>query len=251
MRFYISKIRAFFVHFIISIVIVSVISAVAFVFFYPFPYIFISGGAGLFLFAALGVVLGPLLTFVFFNPKKNRKEKILDFSVVACLQVCAIAYGIFSAYEARPIHVVFEYDRFRVIHANDIPEELILLAPKDIIAIPKMGITWLALRPLSSLESFNFTMQALDGVAVSAQTQLWIPYEQGLPEILKEAKLLKQLINKFPDRKDEILDTAVREGLDVERVKYLPIQGRKNITWTVFLNAQTGQPLGYLNLDSF
>ncbi|QCX10570.1 hypothetical protein APS58_1707 [Paracidovorax citrulli] len=252
MRLYISKIRAFFVHLMISIVIGGLISAVTVIFFYPFPYVFISGGAGLFLLlVAVDVVSGPLLTFVFFNPKKSRKEKLLDFSVVACLQVCALAYGMFSAYEARPIHVVFEYDRFRVIHANDIPEELISLAPKDIVAIPKVGITWLALRPLSSLERFNFTMQALDGVAVSAQTQLWISYAQGLPQILKEAKSMKQLLNRFPDRREEMFDAAVRDEMDVEEIKYLPIQGRKNLTWTVFLNAQTGQPLGYLDLDPF
>lgn len=227
-------------------------SAAVVIFLYPFPYVFISGGAGLFLLlVVVDIVLGPLLTFVLFNPRKDRREKLLDFSVVACLQVCALAYGMLSAYEARPIHVVFEYDRFRVIHANDIPEELIPLAPKDIVAIPRMGVTWLALRPLNSLESFNFTMQALDGVAVSAQTRLWISYSQGLPEILKEAKSLKELLNRFPDRKEEIFDAAVREGMDVGRIKYLPIQGRKNIAWTVFLNAQTGQPIGYLDLDSF
>ena len=76
---------------------------------YPYPYRELSGGRELFaLVVAVDVVLGPLITLVIFNPAKTRRHLVMDFTVIGLLQVAALAYGLWTVFVARPVHLVFE-----------------------------------------------------------------------------------------------------------------------------------------------
>jgi hypothetical protein len=44
--------------------------------------------------------------------------------VVGLLQLAGLLYGLWTVHLARPVHMVFEIDRFRVVHQVDIPSEL-------------------------------------------------------------------------------------------------------------------------------
>ena len=66
------------------------------------------------------VVCGPLLTLVLFNPAKSRRELRLDLSLVAVIQLAALAYGLYSISLARPVIQAFETDRFAVVSAVEI-----------------------------------------------------------------------------------------------------------------------------------
>ena len=81
---------------------------------YPYPYGLLSGGRHLFLLLmGVDVVCGPLLTLVLFNPTKPRRELLTDMALVVCIQLAALAYGLYTAQEARPLFLVHEVDRFR------------------------------------------------------------------------------------------------------------------------------------------
>ena len=84
------RLRASGIHLGISLCIALLAALLVFGLWYPYPYREISGGRALFLLmTAVDVVMGPLITLVVFNQAKRRKELVLDFTVVAVLQLAA------------------------------------------------------------------------------------------------------------------------------------------------------------------
>lgn len=247
-----SKSRVFFLHLGISFALAAVVLLLVMKIWFPAPYYNLSDGVGLiFLVLGINVILGPMVTLLVYNERKGRLEIISEFMIIGVLQLSALVYGVWSIFEARPVHVVFEYDRFRIIHASDVPDELRPRIPEGIKAFPITGPTWLGLRPLEGQEKFDFTIQALDGIAVAAQTQLWIPYGKVRTEVLASGKPIEDLIKRFPLSRQTIEEAVEKSGRKPEGLRYLPIQGRKMVTWTVLLDVKTATPVAYVDIDSF
>ena len=91
------------IHISISFVIFLIMMSWFLTKLYPSFYFNMSGGIrGLALLFGCDVVLGPVLTFVIFNPKKPKKEIISDLMIVGAVQVCAFIYGLITVYQGRP-----------------------------------------------------------------------------------------------------------------------------------------------------
>ena len=60
-------------------------------------------GAGKLFLMMLGVdiILGPILTFIIYQ--KNKKSLKFDLFIIACIQISAIGYGVYSMYGGRPV----------------------------------------------------------------------------------------------------------------------------------------------------
>jgi len=248
----VSRIRVASLHFCCSLFLAAAVALLVFGLWYPYPYRKISGGIELF-FIVMGVdvVLGPLITLIVFNAKKSRRELIGDFSAIAALQIMALCYGVWVLSEARPVHLVFELDRFRVIHVADVPPDLIARTPIDIKALPLTGPTLVAVRQfVDSEEELSATLLALQGISLGGRPDLWESYEKARPRVLAASKSLSNLVQKFPERSKEIAQTAREVGRPVSSVAYLPLVGRKDF-WTVLLDAETAEVLAFLPLDSF
>jgi hypothetical protein len=248
-----SRARAAGIHLAISAVIAALAALLVFALWYPYPYSEISGGRELFLLVvSVDVVLGPLITFSIFNRAKPRKELRRDLAFVGLLQLAGLAYGLWTVHLARPVHMVYEIDRFRVVHQVEIPLELLDRTPAGIEAIPLGAPTLLSLRPFrSEQEKVDFTMAALGGVHLAARPDLWEPYEAGRERILAEAKPVSELKSRFPARAAEVDEALRKAGGDPARAAYLPLIARKAEAWTVLLDAGSAKVIGYVPLDSF
>lgn len=246
------RLRAAGIHFGISLVVAGLSALLVFALWYPYPYREISGGRELFLIVvAVDVVLGPLLTFTIFNRAKPWRELRRDLAVVGLLQLAGLGYGLWTVAVARPVHLVFEIDRFRVVHAIDVPEELMNNVPRDIEAMPWTGPTLLSIRPFKDeKESFDATMVALRGIALSARPDLWRAYEAAKPDVLKVAKPVSALKTRLAAQAGEIDKVLASTGRAPDTLLYVPLVGRKSF-WTVFIDPATTQPLAFMPLDSF
>lgn len=240
-------------HLALSALVAILAALLVFALWYPYPYREISGGRELFqLVVAVDVVLGPLLTLAVFNLAKPRKELRRDLAAIVLLQLAGLAYGLWTVNLARPVHMVFEYDRFRVVHLADIPVELEDRVPPGIELAPLAGPTPLALRPFrDGSEQADFTLAALGGLSLSARPELWQPYEVGRAEVLRASRPVAQLKQRFPQRAGEIDAVLAGAGRDAAQASYLPLVARKAEAWTVLLDAKTAAVIGYLPLDSF
>jgi hypothetical protein len=208
-----TRLRAASIHLGLSAVIAALAALLVFALWYPYPYREISGGRELFqLVVAVDVVLGPLITFAIFNRAKPRTELRRDLAVVAILQLAGLAYGLWTVHLARPVHLVFEIDRFRVVHQVDIPLELVDRVPPGIALAPLGGPTVLAVRPFrDAQENMELTMSALQGLPLSARPDLWQPYESSRADVLKAAQPIGRLKTRFPQHAGNI-DEALRKA---------------------------------------
>jgi hypothetical protein len=246
------RLKASAVHLGLSLCIAAVAALLVFGIWYPYPYREISGGRELFLLVvAVDVILGPLVTLAVFNRIKPAPVLRRDLAVIGVLQLAALTYGLWTVAVARPVHMVFEYDRFRVVHAIEVAPELLTRAPSDIVAMPLTGPTLLSLRPFKDgAEQMDATLAALQGAELGARPDLWQTYAQGVPDILKEAKSVSLLRTRFPDQADAVDRVLADAGRKGDGVVYLPMVGRSQY-WTVFLDATTAQVVATMPLDSF
>lgn len=246
------RLRAASIHLGLSLGIAALAAVLVFGIWYPYPYREISGGRELFVIVVtVDVVLGPLITLLIFNRAKPWETLRRDLAAVGLIQLAGLAYGLWAVFVARPVHLVFEYSRFRVVHAVDVPADLLDRTPVNLQALPLWGPTLLSLRPFrSSQEEMDATQLALQGLSLSARPDLWQSYEAGRGDILKEAKPVGELKTRFPDRAGEIDWTLASIGRPGDSLVYLPLVGRK-AAWTVLLDRVTAQVLGYLPIDPF
>lgn len=98
-----AKAKASGAHFGVSLTIFLLVALwVAFVA-YPSIYFTMSGATqGLLLVFCVDVVLGPLLSFLVYNPKKPKKEILSDFAIIGAVQIAALCYGLHTLYFERP-----------------------------------------------------------------------------------------------------------------------------------------------------
>lgn len=246
------RLTAAAIHLVASLLIALMAAALVFAVWYPYPYREVSGGRELFsLVVVVDVMLGPLLTLVIFNRAKPAKELRRDLAVVVLIQLAALGYGLWTVFLARPVYLVFEVDRFRVVHAVDVAEELLPRAPTGLHTLPLFNQGLLAVRPFSSAaESTEATMAALQGVDLAARPDLWQTYTAATTRVRGAAKPVADLIVRFPEYSKVIDKAIVKTGRSVDRLLSLPLVSRKSF-WTVLIDTQTLDVVGFVPLDSF
>lgn len=245
------------VHFGLSLIVAALAGLLVFVVWYPYPYREISGGRELFLLVvAVDVIMGPLMTFVVFNLAKPRVELFRDLTVIALLQAVALAYGLWTVAAARPVHLVFEVDRFRIVHAIEVPTELLSQAPLGLQRLPLTGPTVLSVRDFKdSSESLESITAELQGAAISFRPDMWQSYAKAKPQVVARARPLAQLKTRFPSRAKDI-DVALASSSTTVTAKpatsigYIPMTGR-DAFWTVLVDLSTAEVLAFVPIDSF
>lgn len=250
--FWRDRLKASAIHLGLSLVIAALAALLVFGIWYPYPYRELSGGRELFfLVVTVDVILGPLITLAVFNRAKPLGELRRDLVMVVLIQLAALGYGLWTVSVARPVHLVFEYDRLRVVHAIDVPPELLDKTPSGVQALPWTGPTLLALRAFNNdQEKMDATMAAMQGVSLSSRPDLWRAYAPAVPDILQAARPVSELQARFPARAQEIDRVLAATGRNPQTLRYLPLVGRKDY-WTAFLDPVTAQVVATLPLDPY
>lgn len=107
------KFKAMAVHLGISLVLVGTAVALMLLRWFPPPLFETDGGGiGLKLIVLVDLVLGPLLTFLVFNPAKTRFALRLDLSLIAAFQLAAYVGGMWSVHSVRVQTLAYEDGRF-------------------------------------------------------------------------------------------------------------------------------------------
>lgn len=97
------KLKATGLHLLISLAIFVFLVLWIYFGLYPSFYFNMSGGIqGLGLMFGVDVVLGPLLTFLVFNPHKKMREIISDLVIIGVVQLAALGYGLHTVYKEHP-----------------------------------------------------------------------------------------------------------------------------------------------------
>ncbi|NMM78975.1 hypothetical protein B2J88_44640 [Rhodococcus sp. SRB_17] len=240
-------------HLLGSALIAALLAVPVFGLWYPYPYRELAGGLALFcLLAGVDVVCGPLLTLVLFNPQKPRTELLRDLALVAVIQLGALGYGLWTVTVARPVHVVFETDRFRLVTAAEIDAADLQQAPDGLRQLPWGGPTLISVRePLDGDELLKSVELSLAGQDPSLRPGWWQAYAVGLPQVLERARPLTELAQARLE-KNPLLEKAVRKsGMPASDLLWLPLTSARTMEWVVLLDKATGQPRAYAPIDGF
>ncbi|MCR5884739.1 pilus assembly protein [Rhizobacter sp. J219] len=244
------RLRAAGIHLLISMVVAALAAAMVFALWYPWPYRVVSGGQGLFvLVVTVDLVLGPLLTLAVFDTAKGWRHLRRDLAVIGALQTAALAYGVHTVYEVRPVAMVFETDRFRVIKAVDVHLAELHLAPPAFRSLPLTG-PWLlgARAPKAGSERTDALFLGIGGVDVAQRPLFWQPYELSRTAALARSRPVSALLQRYPSETQTINQAIRSAGMSVDQARFLPLVARRD--WVVLLSPK-GDVSGYLPLDGF
>lgn len=201
-----ARIKAFLVHLAFSLVIALLAISLVFRLWYPAPLHEALGATHIFLLLLLvDVTLGPLLTLLVF--KVGKSSLVMDLTIIACLQVAALGYGVWTVAEGRPVWIVFNVDRFDVVTALDIDQRELDKAFEYGTA-PWSGPQWVgASQPEDPEQRSRIVLEAsLGGSDIAQRPNLYRPLGE-MAEIIRQRA---QPLEKLSDFNDA---TVVRDAL--------------------------------------
>jgi hypothetical protein len=246
--------RASFKHFSLSCVIAAAVAGIVFGIWYPFPYREVSGGAALFvLLVSVDIAMGPLLTLVVFDRRKPPLHLWRDLGIIFAVQLAALGYGVWTMFEARPVLLAYEGNRYRVVSAAELDHSLLHEAPPELRDLGFMGPKLIGAKLASSadanyLESLKLS---LDGLHPALRPSRWAPYESMLTNVLKQTQPITALQTRREESRQEIESAVKRSNLPPERLGYLPLQSRTHSDWIVVVDLQTGWPVTFAHVDGW
>lgn len=242
--------KAAVAHLMTSILVLSLSAAVIFFIWYPGDFAKLSGITRVFFYLVIvDCFCGPLLTFLVFNPKKKRSVWLKDLAVIIFLQMTAFFYGMFIVFDARPILLVFEGDRFRLVSSLDVNHDALnsnKLVSHELFSKPEIIAARLS-HPgdVDYLSSVQLSMQ---GIYPSFRPDRWIPYDNAVKDVLRSSKPLS-LVDK-----NKILTNYLNQAnFDVNSYKYLPItvDNLQSENWIAIIDANNGSLIKFLPINGW
>lgn len=241
-----SRWKASGIHLLLSAAIGGAVVLFMLTVWYPWPLFEAAGGSHLiFVLLAVDITLGPLITLVIF--KTGKKGLKFDLTVIALLQLTALAYGLHTVYLARPVYLVFTIDRFDLVTAKDLdPQDLAKVTNPEYKELPIGRPRYIAaVLPPSSDEQLKILGSALSGKDLQMYPQQYVPYEQEAGNAIKRSKPLDILLKRDPKTVQTYLKSA---GRAEDSVRFLPLRAPDK-DGAVLIDAASGKPLEILLVE--
>lgn len=221
------RLRAAGLHLAAGLLLVSVVTATVLHLWFPGELRDIAGGWNLIL-LMIGVdaALGPLLTFFVFDRRKAWPVLRRDLACIAVVQVAALLYGGHAATLARPVVIVFEVDRFRVVTAAEVLESELPQAKPPYRVLPWNGPLLLGTRDSTQQESASAIDLALQGYDRGQRPTFWQDYRLSQPDILRHSRPLPEWLAANPRQQQVVQRRLTEIGLSAADARYLPAQSR-------------------------
>jgi len=220
----------------------------------------LAGGWKLFgLFVTGLLVCGPVLTALLYRTTKSRRALQVDVAFIGLLQMASLLYGLNALVQARPLALVFETDRFRLITHADIPAQALPPLAAWIRPWSLDGPVMASVRgPLSDEERAQRFDDMLLDISPSQRPVYWLDIAHSTAQIRDRVRSLSDLRAAYPAQQAAI-DQAVERGraraagpaVNGGEHVWLPLVSRRNLEWVVFLDPLTMQAMAFLPLDGF
>ena len=184
------KFKAFLLHLLLSILVFTGLFAWLLARWYPEPLFTASGGIqGLKIAILVDLVLGPLLSFVVYNPKKSRRELLLDYSVIALFQLGALAWGIYNIHQNRPVAIAWWDDRFYTVPYNALGNQNPMIPRDKLEKLLDEKIPLVIVPPPRSSDELAGIMDVFlnQGIPPQQRVDLYQPASSSLGTLRKHA----------------------------------------------------------------
>ena len=229
------------IHLLISAAIAAGALFVVLRVWYPPPFFTAEGGNDLLIILiAVDVVIGPLITLVIF--KAGKPGLRFDLSVIALLQTCALAYGCYVMFVARPVFIAFAVDQFETVRANDLESTDVAQATLPAYrSLPLTGPVFVAVdMPKNMKELLGLIAEAQKGgKSVQHLLKYYVPYSDYRKQAIAQSRPLDVMRKRDGNTADSIEKYLTESGRQASGLRYLPLQTRRG--WgAVLIDANTG-----------
>jgi len=239
--------KAFGIHFLFSILLVSLFALVILTLWYPSIWSKALGGYDLFIkIVIIDLIVGPLCMGIVYKSHKSLKERIVDATTILAFQLAFMGYGLWVLYESRPVFIVFAQDRFNVYVEHEVEKEMLTTqAPFDRKSLTGPIYAAVDLEKISS----NTMMDVITaGYDISNIPKYYTPIED-FKETISARKV------SYQEMDDTLLKSALtayidKNKLDERAVYWLPVKHRFGFV-TAVLVGDEWIPHGYIDLDSY
>ena len=224
-------------HFSLSLMIVLISAFVVWFVWYPPPLYRATGVNKIFLIVlGIGLIVGPLLSFIVYKP--NKKSLKFDLFVIVVLQLATFFYGLYQVYDGRTAWIAYNVDRFDLVRNNEIDNRKLLEALPAYQQVSNSGALYVAaIIPKGKTEISNQILfdEIGSGIAPSQRPELYVPLQQVEQNMIDRVRALSEL-NNYNDKE------KVRDILSAypEADGFLPLKANA-ISMTVLINTD-GQP---------
>ncbi|GAC1609803.1 MAG: hypothetical protein NVS3B3_17140 [Aquirhabdus sp.] len=177
--------------------------------------------------AVVDVCLGPLITFIIFNPAKKWLK--FDLIFIAIVQLLALTYGAVTMFTARPVYLVFDEDGlFTLVSAYQIPETE--LKKMHSPTLPMTGPELVGARiPKTKAERKKYIAEVFEArVDLPRMLQYHVPYETVTGDVQAKMKpltnlLKQQSVQQTAKTKLVLNDVVNSSGLDFDELAFVPM----------------------------
>ena len=243
-----NRYKASFTHFLISLGIAGLVYVAVRYLWYPGPLFEIAGGLELLLLViSVDVTLGPLVTLLVFKPGKWGLK--FDLWVIGILQVSALAYGVYSIAEARPVFITFVKDRFELVRAGELDDADLAQA-----AYGFGDLSWFGYRlagakiPRDPKEQLKLRDSAiLGGKDIHLIPRWYVEYSVVAPDAARRAAPIAKLRELNPEGKAQIDEAVALSKRPEDAIGFLPMRAGKH-DLTVVVTKDTGDIVALLPL---
>jgi hypothetical protein len=237
------RLRAFALHVLASISVLSLVLGGLYFGWYRWP--------GWYLSTALSVVptligvdvaLGPLITLLIANPTKPRRALVRDIGCIALVQLVALVYGTLTLWSGRPLYYAFSQDRLQLVQALDLKGPELERARQENPALAPHWYSrprwvWAPL-PSDGDERQRIIMSALaGGDDVIDMPRYFKPWAEGLSALRGKLKSVEALAREDIRLRRHKLDMQQRvaaTGLGADQAVALMLTGRSAPMLAIF-----------------
>jgi hypothetical protein len=236
------------IHLTISFIIACTVMLLIRFILYPGFYFYLSGGLKLLLLiVVVDVIVGPLLTLVVY--KQGKKSLVFDLSVIAFLQIAALAYGAHTMWVARPVYNVFVADRFSVVTPATIEKEGLEKAKPEYQKLSWTGPQLVAAeRPTDPDEQYKMILSGFAGADIETYPQYYVSFDSKKAQVVEKSKPLSELRGKIPEA-SKLIDKFLNSQKGKEEdYRYLPMKGFSPDSMSMIVT-KDGTPVTALAID--
>ena len=265
-----TRLKAFAIHFFISAIFVGIAMALTYGAWYRPPFAYIQNVTAIVLILAMvDLVMGPLMTFIVYNPAK--KSLRMDLTIIGLVQVSALLYGMSVLYQSRPVYAVYAGGRFSTASASEFEQVELDKAPADspYLKFPKFGTQWIgaSLDKLNEVDREAAIMADAFGGGPRVMPRLFVPFDKIAADVIKQGKRANTIdfnnpaaaaqgVDKrkwIPPSTQDLQNLQVelkKFGLPLDQVVLAPLRGSEKRA-IVALDAKTGSILGTIPQEPF
>jgi hypothetical protein len=230
------------IHLLISALIAAAALFVLLRIWYPPPFFTAEGGSDLlFILIVVDVVLGPLITLIIF--KSGKPSLRFDLTVIGIVQACALAYGLYVMFVARPVYVALVGDQFETVRANDLDAADVAQAREAAFqSLPLSGPVYVAVdlpKDMKQLREIIAETQK-SGKLVTHTPRYYVPYARHHTQALAQSQPLEPALQRGGDFAVLAQKFLTDAGRNASALKFLPMQMRRGYG-AVLIDAASGE----------